>query len=216
MSTRYLLILGSKSPRRQKLLSDAGIPFITQTIPVDEVVDRENPERLVSSIATQKAMAHTRLVHKNYGKSNCILLTADTLVFHKGLPVGKPADVDEARHILKQLSGRTHEVYTGVCLRLFLEGEMEKEILWSEKSEVEFFQLRDWQLDWYLQSDEWMDKAGGYAIQGSASHFVKRLVGSYSNVVGLPVGELLQQLEKMLKISRERPLLHQLETSVEL
>ncbi len=199
----FRFILGSQSPRRKELLESAGIPVTVQNVSIQETINRENPSRIVSSLAEQKAIAHTRLIHRQFADENCVLLTADTLVFFQGRPIGKPDGQEEAKEMLSRLSGKGHEVLTGVCLRLFRNGDMEKEILWCEKTEVEFFSLRSWQIDWYLKTGEWKDKAGGYGIQGKAAPFVKKIGGSYSNVVGLPLGEVLLQLEKLLKIGKD-------------
>jgi septum formation protein len=170
------LVLASRSPRRSEILKQAGISFEVRPAAVDETpLTGETPRRHVERLAREKAFA----VEARPGE---IVLGADTIVVVEGRILGKPADAAEAARMLESLSGRMHEVMTGVCLR---QGD------WSEAgcevTRVWFAPLTVEEIAAYVSSGEPMDKAGAYAIQGLASKFIPRIEGSYSNVVGLPV-----------------------------
>lgn len=168
-----MLILASASPRRAELLRAAAIPFEVVVANVDEsVLPGEKPRDHVRRLAEAKARA---VADRMAGR---LVLAADTVVVVDGLILGKPADQADARRMLRLLSGRGHEVMTGVCLDRRVEVAV---------TTVEFAPLSDAEIEWYVASGEPADKAGAYAIQGLASRFVTRLEGSYSNVVGLPV-----------------------------
>lgn len=197
------LILASASPRRAELLRAAGIQFDVLPADVDEsVLLHESAERHVRRLAEAKASA---VLPRADGRP---VLAADTVVVVGGEILGKPVDDGNARRMLRMLSGRSHEVLTGVCL-LRYEGDIGKgegvrgkdRVDWGQAvkygellvasevavTTVEFGSLTDAEIDWYVASGEPRDKAGAYAIQGLASRFVTRIDGSYSNVVGLPV-----------------------------
>lgn len=182
------LILASASPRRAELLRAAGIQFDVLPADVDEsVLPDESAEHHVRRLAEAKACA---VLPRADGSP---VLAADTVVVVAGEILGKPADEGDARRMLRLLSGRSHEVMTGVCLVRHERGSGKGE--WGSVSAsevavttVEFAPLTDAEIDWYVASGEPGDKAGAYAIQGLASRFVTRIDGSYSNVVGLPAG----------------------------
>jgi septum formation protein len=192
------LILASASPRRAELLRAARIEFDAVSANVDEsVFPGESPQEHVSRLAEAKARA---VLPRAGGRP---VIAADTVVVIEGTILGKPADAADARGMLRLLSGRSHEVVTGVCLTWTGNakgeggsGEGERDTLGmgdrvaiSEVAvtTVEFAPLTDVEIDWYLASGEPADKAGAYAIQGLAARFVTRIDGSYSNVVGLPI-----------------------------
>jgi septum formation protein len=181
------IVLASASPRRAELLSAAGIPFEVAPAHVDETIrDGESPERYVTRVAEDKALAiGRRFPHR-------LVLAADTIVVVDGAVLGKPADGQDARRMLRLLSGRTHEVMTAVTL-----GAADRDTR-IEKTTVEFAGLTAVEIDWYVDSGEPMDKAGAYAIQGLASRFIRRIDGSYSNVVGLPVALVYEMLRLRL------------------
>ena len=182
------LILASKSPRRKDLLEQAGLVF--QVIPshIDEgQIDGSTPVDLVLSLAKAKA----RIIADSYPE-NCVI-GADTLVLIDGEVLGKPDSIDTARRMLLSLSGRRHTVLTGYAIQSKSAG---LSICGHEKTDVEFKKLDDREIEWYIRTGESFDKAGGYAIQGLGSFLVKRIYGSYTNVVGLPVSELLGHLYK--------------------
>jgi septum formation protein len=180
------LILASASPRRAELLRAAGIEFDVHPAHVDErVLTGEAPDAYVRRVAEAKA----RVVGERFVRG--VVLAADTTVVADRHILGKPIDVDDARRMLHLLSGRTHEVLTGVTL---LRPDTQLDIR-TDSTTVEFARLTNEEIEWYVSSGEPMDKAGGYAIQGLASRFVTRIVGSYSNVVGLPVSMVHEMLK---------------------
>jgi septum formation protein len=171
-----VLVLASKSPRRQQILRDAGIPFIVRPSDVpEERRPDEAPLDYVRRLAEEKAFAVTLGADE-------VILGADTVVVVAGQVLEKPRDALDARRMLALLSGREHEVMTGICLRT--EGQ---KIADAVTTRVRFVTLTPDELDAYVASGEPMDKAGGYAIQGLASKFIDRIDGCYFNVVGLPV-----------------------------
>lgn len=180
------LILASQSPRRSELLSTAGIPFQVRVRPVAEVrAPSESPENYVRRLAREKAEAAWE------GKSE-IVLGADTTVVLEEHVLEKPADAADACRMLRHLSGRTHTVITGICLR-----HPEGAIVDHESTEVHFVKLSDREIEDYVASGEPMDKAGAYAIQGLASKFVDRIDGCYFNVMGLPLAKLYRHWKSL-------------------
>lgn len=170
------LILASASPRRAALLAAAGIPFTVRAAEVDETPrNGEPPGDYVVRLALEKA----RSVPIAPGE---VVLGADTTVVIDGRMLGKPASGAEAREMLAVLSGREHEVWTGIALRA-----ERREATATAVSRVRFARLTARDIDWYVASGEPDGKAGAYAIQGLASRFVESVEGSYANVVGLPV-----------------------------
>jgi septum formation protein len=166
------LILASQSPRRSELLRNAGIQVEVRPADVDETPEAgETPERYVRRLARDKV----RVVPGE------LVLGADTVVVVNGEILGKPRDFDDASRMLRLLSGREHQVITGICLK------GRETIIDHETTRVWFAELTLREIRDYVASGEPMDKAGAYAIQGLASKFVERIEGSYSNVVGLPV-----------------------------
>jgi len=181
---RAPVVLASASPRRVALLRQAGLEFTV----VDPGPDRAwpgeaEPRHGVRALALEKA----ERVARRFPSS--IVVGADTVVVARGVRLGKPRDPAEALAMLRRLQGRTHEVWTGVAL--VHRGERRTG---AERTEVQFVRLDEWTLRHYARSGEPLDKAGGYAIQGLASQFVRRIAGDYSNVVGLPLGRLRQML----------------------
>lgn len=196
------LILASASPRRAELLSAAGFAFEVRPVDVDERVrQNESPADYVCRLASEKsrraiemvAAAETPELKLGPTHASTIVLGADTAVVVDGRILGKPRDDYDARAMLERLSGRSHEVITGVSLRLATEelGGLETTTVW-------FRPLSSSEIAWYVSTGECRDKAGAYAIQGRASRFIPRISGSYANVVGLPiamVSELLVRLK---------------------
>ena len=182
------LVLASASPRRMELLRAAGYAFDVVPAGVDE---RRLPSEIASDYVARLAEAKVAAVMSAATRDRQIL-GADTVVVVDGRVLGKPADNDDAADMLRLLSGRAHDVLTGVALRLG-----DRSVRAVERTIVHFDTLTDEQIRWYVASGEPRDKAGAYAVQGLGSRFVFRIEGSYSNVVGLPitvVGRLLQEL----------------------
>jgi len=174
------IVLASASPRRAELLRAAGIEFDVVPANVDEsILGGETPLLYVSRLAEAKA----RAVHESAG-DRCVL-AADTAVVVDFHILGKPIDADEAKRMLRLLSGRTHDVLTAVALF----GPHHEPVTRVARTVVMFGPITEDEINWYVASGEPMDKAGAYAVQGLASRFVTRIDGSYSNVVGLPLAE---------------------------
>lgn len=175
------LILASTSPRRLSLLTQIGIKPKAVVDPkvIEHIKQNESPERMVKRLSKEKAEA----VFKKH--KGVWILAADTVVVCGKHKIGKPRNKVQARKILNLLSGRRHYVYGGVCVIDPL-GDIH---LRCVKTFVTFKRLQINEIEFYLESGEWLDKAGGYAIQGRGTLFVKKIQGSYSNVVGLPLYE---------------------------
>ena len=181
-----MVVLASRSPRRQDLLARAGIPFLVRPADVDETpIEGEDPVEHVRRLARAKADA----VPAAPGE---IVLAADTVVVVDGRIFGKPADALDAAAMLRMLSGRDHLVITGICLRAGDDTLVDEEI-----TRVWFDPLTDGEIRDCVASGEPADKAGAYAIQGLASKFISRIEGCYCNVMGLPVAKVHRQLNRL-------------------
>ncbi|MGD2187273.1 MAG: Maf family protein [Desulfobacterales bacterium] len=183
---RPWLILASQSPRRKYLLELAGLTFSIIPSDVDESsVTMSEPVSYVRTLAEAKAVD---IAEKH---PDAWVIGADTIVLIDNDILGKPGSENQARDMLKRLSGKIHQVFTGYCICC-----KNKDTLFSEtvKTDVRFRKLRDTEIEWYVQTGEPLDKAGAYAIQGMGSFLVKSINGSYANVVGLPVCEVIEHL----------------------
>ncbi len=193
----HKIILASQSPRRQQLLAETGLKF--------DVVTREYAEDYPSGLNGEEI---ARFVA--YNKVNCfkdeisdqeIVIAADTIVWFNGQVLGKPVDRDDAIVILKQISGNTHDVITGVSIL-----SVNKEVTFSETTRVTFDVLSDEEIDFYVDNLNPYDKAGAYGIQEWIGIIAcSRIEGSYFNVVGLPVHRLCRELEKFVYESNPNP-----------
>jgi septum formation protein len=191
LDTHYpKLILASASPRREQLLKQIGLEFEVMPSDFDESrLCMNNPTESVQQAALEKARAVARKLVEG------IVIGADTIVVYAGEVMGKPKDQSDAIQILKRLSGKKHEVITGVAL---VNARNNREYVWSEKTSVWFRQLSDIEIKKYVESGQPMDKAGAYGIQGRAAAFVKRIEGCYFNVVGLPLASLVENLKRFI------------------
>lgn len=180
------LILGSQSPRRRELLGLLRRPFIVRVADIDETMDsRLSPAEEVARVSRLKAEAIGR-------ESEDVVIAADTIVVCDGQVLGKPRDEADAYRMLRLLSGRKHQVMTGLTV---LRGN--RAVTCTEVTDIHFRPLSDQEIYSYIRTKEPMDKAGAYGIQGGAALFAQRLEGDYFNVVGLPLcrlGEILRQL----------------------
>lgn len=185
------LILASASPRRRYLLRLIGIPY-TVAIPevCEESLEAEDPIEYVLRISERKALSVKSRFSEGY------ILGADTTVVLDGEILGKPGDQDEARRMLKRLSGRIHTVYTGLTL---VDSATSKKVQGYEKSLVKIRRLSGWEIDAYISSGEPLDKAGSYGIQGYGAAIVEKVNGCYFNVVGLPIVRLLKLIRELDK-----------------
>jgi septum formation protein len=191
---RPKLVLASASPRRLALLQQVGIePDALLPADVDETPARgESPRELAKRLARAKAEVARRTARNRADLDGAYVLSADTIVTAAGRRVLPKAEVvDEAAACLRLLSGRTHRVYTSVCLVTPKDAVRERLV----ETRLRFKRLSRDEIERYLASGEWRGKAGGYAIQGLAGSFVVKLVGSYTNVVGLPLYESVLMLE---------------------
>jgi septum formation protein len=184
-----MLVLASRSPRRREILQQAGIPFVVRPMEVDETpLAGEAARDYVVRIAREKASA----ADAGLTVGGQIVLGADTTVVIHGEMLGKPLDAADARRMLHMLSGRHHEVLTGICLR-----SASRVIEDCAETSVWFAPLSPQEIEDYAASGEPMDKAGAYAIQGLASKFIRRIAGCYFNVMGLPVAMVYRHLREM-------------------
>ena len=183
------LILASASPRRADLLVASGFEFDIRAADVDETPHaREAPKAYALRVARDKAMA----VQARCRESGSVVLSADTVVVSNGQILGKPQDPQDARRMLRLLSGGAHDVHTAVVVR---QGAMERSDVVTTR--VWFGPLSEADIEWYVASGEPDGKAGAYAIQGRAARFIDRIDGSWSNVVGLPVAAVHRLLAEL-------------------
>ena len=217
------IILASQSPRRKELLAQAGFEFQIITSDVEEVISHTKPSDIAGSLSRQKAEdVYGKLVDR-YGAEeakNYLVIGADTIVAIEDRILGKPKDRADAYEMMKLLSGKTHQVYTGVtvvasgvtntqaqldCHQVDISDGCEKSnkvnyYTFCESTDVTFYDITEEEINEYLDAgDEWADKAGAYAVQGTVgAKFVKELKGDYNNVVGLPVARLYQEIKNMM------------------
>ncbi|MFY9675053.1 MAG: Maf family protein [Terriglobales bacterium] len=181
-----MLILASASPRRQELLRSANIAFHVQPADIKEdTLPNESAKACAERLAHEKAKAIVR------SRPNDAVLGADTVVVIDNQILNKPVDAADAARMLRLLSGRTHQVITGVCLAFRGQSEIA-----SETTSVTMSEISEKEIAAYVATGEPMDKAGAYAIQGMASRWIPRIEGDYSNVVGLPIARVYQMLQR--------------------
>jgi len=179
------VILASKSPRRRLLLQAAGLAVEVRPAHIDEsLLADEDVASAVQRLAVAKASA--------LGSCNAPIIAADTLVAVDGRPLGQPVNIDQAREMLTTLSGRKHQVFSGVCVS-YRDRSLHQYLC----TEVVFCTLSKHQIDTYLEHNEVLDKAGAYEIQGGAASFVRKVTGPLDNVIGLPVRLTLSMLEEV-------------------
>ena len=184
------IVLASASPRRKELIS-----LISDNV---EIRPAECDETLPDGIGAKQAVEYLSKIKNDAAKvlsaEDELIISADTVVAVSNEILGKPVDKEDARRMINLLSGKTHQVYTGVTLSL-----KDKSITFSEKTDVTFFPLSDEEIEEYISSKEPYDKAGAYGIQGKASLLVEGINGDYFNVVGFPVARVKRELLKFLK-----------------
>ena len=176
------IVLASKSPRRRKMLKELGIKYTLWKGEADESVNREyKPNNLVKLLAKRKAFA----CFDDIKDKNSLIISADTVVSLDGMILGKPKDDDDARKMLRRMSGTTHFVYSGVAA--IYNG---KTVCAYEKTKIKFREISDREIERYIATGEHRDKAGSYGIQEKGGYFVESVSGDINNVVGLPVLKL--------------------------
>ncbi|MCL1830949.1 MAG: Maf family protein [Oscillospiraceae bacterium] len=180
------IVLASKSPRRRELFSYITVDFSCQEADIDESV--------YTHLATSQQvlrLAEAKCRHIALEMSDSVVIGCDTLVEHSGIVMGKPVDREDAIRMLRQLSDSKHYVYTGVAIEYM--GHMHSFV---ERTEVSFISLSEAEINFYVNTDEPYDKAGGYAIQGIASRYISAIVGDYFNVMGLPISKIYRYLSQ--------------------
>jgi septum formation protein len=198
VNSKLKLILASASPRRRELIGHLKVPFEVIALSVPEHSDATDPVKYTSDIAGVKGDAVADKLRSDRGSEDFFVVSADTTVIYDGKIYNKPADRDEARKFLSDLSGRTHSVYTAVSLTLIRDGEKFRHSFVDE-SKVTFDKISDTLMEKYLDTGDSLDKAGAYGIQGPSLTFISKVDGSYSNVVGFPLSRFVIESEKFLK-----------------
>jgi septum formation protein len=186
LAERPTLVLASRSPQRRAILEQLGIPFSVVVSGVDEI-EHGVPQEVVVQNATRKASAVAAQ------RPDELVLGADTLVYLDGTIYGKPAGAEQADEMLRALSGRHHTVLGGLCL--IGPGQTRTALA---STQVQFRDLSEELIRWYVDSGEWRERAGSYAIQGRGAALVARIEGDYLNVVGLPVATLVEMVPRLL------------------
>jgi septum formation protein len=186
MDTHSAIVLASTSPRRIELLSDAGLVFSKVAPGVDETpLDNEGPKEMVERLALLKASGVADTM------PSAFVIGADTTVFIDGASLGKPTSESDAATMLERIQGRTHEVWGGIAV---INRERGIARVWSDMTQVRMCNMSSSEIARYIKTGEPLDKAGAYAIQGIGLQFVSSIVGSYSNVVGLNIAQVLAEL----------------------
>ncbi|MCI7097962.1 MAG: Maf family protein [Lachnospiraceae bacterium] len=191
------LILASASPRRRELLAQAGFSFQILATNADENITESVPEQVVKELSQRKAAASMELWEQQGNSSDeIIVLGADTIVVQDHAILGKPADRESAKAMLRKLQGNTHEVYTGVTLLWLDQKKQLEQVTFAEKTTVVFYPMTEEEILEYTESGECDDKAGAYAIQGLGMKYIRKIDGDYHNVVGLPVAAIYQAMRE--------------------
>lgn len=193
------IILASGSPRRQEILTLGGLSFEVKVSQAEEQIPKEELETLVPPKLVER-LARTKAedVFRQYTQdADILVIGADTVVSVDGCVLGKPESKEDAARMLKRLSGRTHEVYTGVCLlwRDTADWKLVRGNVFHCLTEVTFYPMQEAEIEAYIETEECMDKAGSYAIQGGAAKFIREINGDYLNVVGLPLSMLYHEMQ---------------------
>lgn len=185
-------ILASASPRRAELLTEMGLDFTIMPADTEENITAEKPEEIVTCLAKEKALKVNESLA--LAEDYCVI-GADTIVYYEGEVLGKPEDKDDATSMLLMLQDRTHQVYTGIALYYKKNGQ-EKLLTFFEKTDVTFYPVDRFDIKAYIESGDPLDKAGSYGIQSGFGKHVRSIKGEYTNVVGLPIGRLYNELLK--------------------
>jgi len=188
---KYQVILASGSPRRKELLELIGVEFKIITSNKEEVITSTNPEEVVKELSVMKAEDVAAGV-----AGPAIILGADTVVAHGGRILGKPKDKADAINMIRSFAGDDHFVYTGVCMiRKEADGSVKK-ISFAEGTKVTVYPMTEEEIEQYVATNEPMDKAGAYAIQGLFAPYIKGIEGDYYNIVGFPIAGIYQRLRE--------------------
>ena len=188
------IILASASPRRKELLAQIGLEFIVMPSDVEENPKSILPQDVVIELSKEKARDIWIKIAEGGGE-DALVISADTVVAIEGEILGKPKDEEDAVRMLSLLSGKEHQVYTGVTMIWISEEGKQEEYSFYVCTGVVMYRMNRAEIMEYVCSGEPMDKAGAYAVQGRAAAYIKSIRGEYSNVVGLPVGRLFQEMK---------------------
>lgn len=206
------IILASQSPRRRELMAQAGFNFEIITSDINEVITKELPSDVVMELSSQKAddvlrkvLLSVNNINSNYNPSftddglSLMVIGADTVVADGNTIMGKPKNRKEAYNMLSSLSGKTHQVLTGVSIYLYNFAKGTTTVRsFTESTTVTFYPLTSSEINDYISTGDCYDKAGGYGIQGHFAIHVKGITGDYNNVVGLPIARLYQEIKEMV------------------
>ncbi len=190
------IVLASASPRRRELMAGLGLDYTVLVSGVEEQVTEREPAKVVEELSAQKARDVLQKLLSADSQEELLVIGADTIVAVDGQILGKPTSMKDAAEMLGWLSGRRHQVYTGVTLYHHNQGESHRHTF-HECTQVQFYPMTEEEIGWYISTGEPMDKAGAYGIQGLGGRFIRAIEGDYSNVVGLPVARLYQELKAM-------------------
>lgn len=201
----FNVVLASASPRRKQLLADAGVTFSSYAANVDESLDDDlaaDPARACETLAERKAAAVVQELLTAPPTTPMMVIGADTMVVCDGEIFGKPKNLDDAKRMLRALSGRAHTVVTGVSAWALMVGATGKVSVgkktFHDESSVVFCELSDEEIADYLRKGESFDKAGAYAAQGEGAKLIERIDGALDTVIGLPVGRLLKEFPDLV------------------
>lgn len=189
------IVLASASPRRSELLKQIGLEFRVCVSNAEEVIHHTEPSEVVKELSAQKAAAVYELLQGRQEACD-LIIGADTVVACDGRILGKPETKEDAVGMLRLLQGRSHEVYTGVCL---IHGRTGARKSFFEETKVVFCPMTEEEITEYVNTKDCMDKAGSYGIQGFCARYIKGIEGDYNNVVGLPVCRLYQEIKSMFQ-----------------
>lgn len=183
------IILASSSPRRRELLAQIGVDFEVIPATGEEHMTKQVPSEAVEELASQKAASVAEQI------ADGIIIGADTVVCQNGKIMGKPKDEEDAKRMLQQLQGEMHSVFTGVSILVKENGKVCASTTFSQETRVYLYEMTEEEILQYIATEEPMDKAGAYGIQGRFAAYVEGIEGDYNNVVGLPISAVWQELK---------------------
>jgi len=201
---KYNIILASASPRRKEIMERMDIPYRVLVADVEETVGETEPEKMVQALASLKTEAVlSKYKRLDESRDAFLIIGADTMVFYDGHALGKPKDEADAYRMLGMLSGKSHDVITGVSI--IIKDAKEERLSFAVSTKVTMQSLTDEQIKDYIATGEPMDKAGAYAIQGRFGIYIKEIVGDYYNVVGFPIAKLYEVLlQKGIDLKKQK------------
>lgn len=192
----FQLVIGSSSPRRLGMFKELGLKFHSCSPEIEEArKEFESPEDYATRNSLEKAEA---VVHQTKQLGNRLILSADTIVVLGTQVLEKPIDSQDAKRMLREMSNKTHKVITAYTLQLISQDQTVKKITEHQVTFVTFAELSDADIDFYVSTGSPLDKAGSYGLQDAGNYLVKEIKGSHSNVIGLPMSEIIDDIKKMI------------------